>query len=201
VDYKKPDSGEKAIVQHLVFDTPNPEQTFVAHIVRGTPTIERCEIRGGIWLSGATNAIIRNCRIVRSRSSGLKVSDRASPTIVGNVIESNQMSGILVFKLATPTIISNDIRSNGGRCIDVTYDSNPVIHDNTESDNCRIELSMQMSGYANESRALPSAGFFRIADVEGSEDDLMFGDDDMTTDAGRLAEVEEAEESIDVPDS
>jgi parallel beta-helix repeat protein len=193
VDYKRPDSGEKAVVRNLVFDTPNPEQTFVAHIVRGTPTIEHCEIRGGIWMSGATNAIIKNCRIVRSRSSGLKVSDRASPTIDGNVIESNQMSGIMVLMLATPIIKNNIIRGNGARAIDVTHDSTPVIHDNVQSGNCLNELSMEMQGYAGESRELPSEGFFRIADIEVSDDDQMFGDEDMVTGAGDAAREEEEE--------
>lgn len=41
-----PDSGEKAVVRNLVLRTPNPEQTFVAHVVRGQATITNCLIEG-----------------------------------------------------------------------------------------------------------------------------------------------------------
>jgi len=38
--------GELADVANLVFRAPNPEQGFIAHIVRGTPKIHHCDIQG-----------------------------------------------------------------------------------------------------------------------------------------------------------
>jgi parallel beta-helix repeat protein len=132
VNPKTSDTGELADISNLVFRAPNPEQGFIAHIVRGTPRIHHCDIQGGLWISGCKPKITHNT-IRWSRSCGVKITDRACPEIKSNVILNNKFGGIKV-KRSNPLLTRNIISENQSYGMVITTDSAPTLFDNEIKD-------------------------------------------------------------------
>lgn len=132
VNPKTPDTGELAVVSNLAFRAPNPEQGFIAHIVRGTPRIHHCDIQGGIWISGCKPTLADNT-IHGSRSCGVKITDRAAPILVRNSIFQNKFGGVKV-KRSNPVLSHNRISMNQSYGMVITTDSSPILIDNVVTD-------------------------------------------------------------------
>jgi len=132
VNPKTPDTGELADISNLVFRAPNPQQGFVAHIVRGTPRIHHCELEGGIWISGCKPKLTSNT-IHLSRSCGVKITDRAAPELSNNTILHNKFGGIKV-KRSAPVLARNIISQNQSYGMVITTDSTPSLFDNNITD-------------------------------------------------------------------
>jgi parallel beta-helix repeat protein len=132
VNPKTSDTGELADISNLVFRAPNPEQGFIAHIVRGTPRIHHCDIQGGIWISGCKPTLSNNT-IRCSRSCGVKITDRAMPELKSNVILNNKFGGIKV-KRSNPVLTRNTISHNLSYGMVITKDSSPTLLGNEIKD-------------------------------------------------------------------
>jgi hypothetical protein len=128
VDHRVPDTGELAEVSNLVFRAPNPEQSFVAHIVRGTPNIHHCEVQGGISISACRPILAHNI-IHGSRSCGVKVTDRGAPVLLGNTITANKFGGVKI-KRSSPMLVNNTIIDNESYGVVLTTDSVPSLRGN-----------------------------------------------------------------------
>jgi parallel beta-helix repeat protein len=81
--------------------------------VMSTNTVRESEANG-IWVrgQGCKPTIDANPEISLCRLAGIKVSDRAHPTISNNLIKNNLAQGILVVEGASAHILKNEIEEN-----------------------------------------------------------------------------------------
>jgi parallel beta-helix repeat protein len=86
-------------------------------VIDGPPTLEitgnviQDNERQGVWLQSSASVLANN-DIIRNGWSGVLVTGSRSPIIRGNSIEENQANGIRVGERATPTLENNDVRRN-----------------------------------------------------------------------------------------
>lgn len=110
-------SGEDACIYNITFKCRNEQMRGrCVYIVLGQPRLERCDIDGGVLISGLRTAPqIRSCRIRASWGSGLHLTDHCQASLRESLVVGNRRHGVLVDRSSHPDITANKV-SNNGEC-------------------------------------------------------------------------------------
>lgn len=107
-------SGEDACVENLTFRCRNEHMKGrCIYIVMGQLHMMRCNIEGGVLVSGACTAPqFSDCRIRGSRGCGLHLTDHCRPVLRRSVVTEHGRHGILIDRQSSPEVIENRISKN-----------------------------------------------------------------------------------------
>lgn len=101
------------MIRNITFRCPNEAQSFVSYVARGAPTFMNCDMQGSINVTGeGTCPMLYNCRISKSRSCGVNISDNAFATISHCEITDNVGAGIKISRGASAAVNDNRIVDN-----------------------------------------------------------------------------------------
>ena len=107
-------AGGAASVHNLSLAMRNQQQSVAVYCTSGHQTVTHCDIHGTVRVSGrAANPAFLSCRIVGSRSCGLRACDHASGRVVGCELLRNRLAAIFVSSCAVTTFGYNTYEGNG----------------------------------------------------------------------------------------
>ena len=107
-------AGGRARVHHISLSTRNQQQAVVVYCTSGAQRVTHCDIHGNVRISGSAAApTFKACRILGSRSSGVRVCDHAVASISRCELLGNRLAGICLTASARPTLQDNRFEANG----------------------------------------------------------------------------------------
>jgi len=170
-------SGEDACVANVTFRCRNEQMRGrCAYIVLGQPSIECCDIEGGVHVAGRHTAPrFHRCRVHASWGSGVHLTDHCRGSLKESAIAGNRRHGILVDRGSQPEVASNQISDNTACGIRIFFGIGQAWHSNYRQD--------VVSG-------LPTLKRIRDNQLEGN------GDAGLST-TPRFADIEELEVDAD----
>lgn len=107
-------TGEDATVENLTFRCRNEQMVGrCVYLVMGRLHLVRCDVYGGVHVSGfCTAPRFTECRVLKSRGSGFRLTDHSKASLRRNQIRQHRLHGILVDRHSEPEISDNEIRGN-----------------------------------------------------------------------------------------
>ncbi|CAK0908790.1 unnamed protein product [Prorocentrum cordatum] len=107
-------AGARASVHGLTLSNSNQLQSVSVYCTSGQPRVSHCDIHGTVRVSGSNaKPVITRCRVIGSRSCGIRVCDHASGKVSNCGLIRNRLAAIRVSFCASPVFESNWFDGNG----------------------------------------------------------------------------------------
>lgn len=128
--------------QEITFSHQGGTEANVVVVESGQVDFRRCRFTGAVWteeaqaraglrLEGGTRGVVRKCMAVDNNGHGIRVVDRAQPTLERNVCSDNSYNGIVYRDSGGGVAWENECYRNGLHGIDVYDNAQPILERNT----------------------------------------------------------------------
>ena len=132
--------------EDITFRHEAEAEANVVVVADGHIDFVRCRFTGAVWtegtagraglrLEGSTTGAVRECMAVENNGHGIRVVDRAQPTLERNVCTDNRYNGIVYRDSAAGVAVENECFRNGLHGIDVYDQAQPTLEGNVCNDN------------------------------------------------------------------
>lgn len=107
-------AGARASIHGLTLSNSNQSQSVSVYCTSGQPRVSHCDIHGTVRVSGSNaRPVITCCRVIGSRSCGIRVCDHAGGKVSKCGLIRNRLAAIRVSPCASPVLESNWFEGNG----------------------------------------------------------------------------------------
>ena len=107
-------AGGAASVHNLALSTRNQQQSVAVYCTSGQQNVTHCDIHGTVRVSGrGASPTVQGCRVVGSRSCGLRACDHASGRVADCELLRNRLAALCVSSCAVTIFEGNTLEGNG----------------------------------------------------------------------------------------